>query len=537
MPPKDSPRLQGCGTRDANFAATVRSSTNPDMIKVSTMKIQSLLLTGLLLPFCAVAQDKPAQPAESAQQMLVQKAAALTEEQIRQSHDLTALSTLAQLYNTQGDTQHLLWTMQRVGELMPNSGDLKLQLAMAYAKAGDKTKAYDTLLHMQVQGFGYDIAKDPRFEPIHGTRVWDYLVANLAANAKQFGEGSVAFELPKGDHLFNALAWDAKRKQLLVGSEREGKVLLADEHGKLGDFIAADTANGLWGVDALGVDNTRGKLYVASAASLRFKGFNKDNAGKAGIFEFDLASGKFLKKYILPQGDGAHVLTSIVVGKDGVVYAADGPRRVIFKLEGSALKSIVVNPRLTGITGLALTDDGKTLYIADYAMGIFGFDLTKAAAFELGYDPSKLVLGGIDSMYWYDGNLVVVESGMVPRRVLRVKPSDDGHSIVTVMPLDVAQPAFENLGQAAVAGDNLYFVANRQDGLYDDNGVLTDAAKLEATRIFRSNLRFAWGQKGVSAGGGGLVPITTSAPGTINRKPGVQPAADGKDAKPADGKH
>ena len=502
------------------------------------MKIQSLLLTTLLLPLGALAQDKPAAaaPAESTQQMLLQKATALSEEQIKQSRDLTALSTLAQLYNGNGDMPHLVWTLQRVCELMPNSGDLRLQLAMAYAKAGDKTKAYDTLLRMQVQGFGYDIAKDPRFEPIHGTRVWDYLVANLAVNAKQFGEGKLAFQLPKGDFLFNALAWDPKRQQLLVGSEREGSVRLADEHGKLSDFIAADAANGLWGVDALGVDAAHGKFYVASAASLRFKGFNQENAGKAGIFEFDLASGKFLKKYILPQGDGAHVLTSIAVGKDGQVYAADGPRRAIFKLENGALKSILVNPRLTGITGLALTDDGKTLYIADYAMGIFGFDLTKAGAFELAYDPSKLVLGGIDSLYLYEGNLVVVESGMVPKRVLRVKLSDDGHGVVSVMPLDVAQPAFENLGQAAVAGDNLYFVANRQDGLYDDHGVLVDAAKLEPTDIFRSNLRFAWGQKGVGAGTG-LVPITTAAPGTISRKPGVQPVPEAKKDKAADGKH
>ena len=510
------------------------------------MKIQSLLLAGALLPFCAVAQDKPAAAqdkpaaapaAESPQELMQQKAAALTEEQIKQSHDLTALSALAQIYGAQDDMKHLIWTLQRVVELMPNSGELKLQLAMAYAKANEKSKAYDTLLRMQVQGFGFDIAKDPRFEPIHGTRVWDYLVANLAANAKQFGEGKVAFELPRGDHLYNALAWDATRKQLLVGSEREGKVLRADVNGKLSEFIAPDASNGMWGVDALAVDEAHGKLYVASAASLRYKGFDKDNAGKAGLFEFELATGKFVKKYTFPQSEGAHVLTSVVVGKDGQVYAADGPRRSVYKLENGAFRSIVNNPRLSGITGLALSDNGKTLYIADYAMGIFGFDLTKSAAFELAYDPSRLVLGGIDSMYWYAGNLIVLESGMVPKRVMRVKLSDDGHAIVSAMPLDVAQPAFDNIGQAAVAGDNLYFVANREDELYDDHGVLTDASALEPISIFRSDLRFAWDQKGIAAGTG-LVPIGP-APGKFERKPGVQPPENDKGSKQpaADGKN
>ena len=54
------------------------------------------------------------------------------------------------------------------------------------------------------------------FEPIHGTKVWDYLVVNLQQNAKQFGEGQAAFTLPKSDNLMNALAWDPKRKALLI---------------------------------------------------------------------------------------------------------------------------------------------------------------------------------------------------------------------------------------------------------------------------------------------------------------------------------
>ena len=480
------------------------------------MKIQSVLLAALLAPAFVHAQDKAAAPAQAPQATLEQKAEALSEEQIGQSHDIAGLSSLGQIYGAKGDYKRLALTLRRLTELLPNSGDLKLQLAMAYCKIGDppsKTKAYDTLLHMQVQGFGYDIAKDQRFEAIQGTRVWDYLVANLAVNSKQFGEGKVAFELPKGDHLYQALAWDAKRKKLLVGSAREGKILLADDNGKLSDFIKPDATNGLWSIDALGVDQVHGKLYATSSASPLFNGFNADNAGKAGVFEFELATGKFLKKYILPSNEGAHILSRIAVGADGNVYAADGVRREVFKIEGGALKPLFGNPRLTGITGLALSGDGKTLYLSDYALGLFGYDLTKSSAFEVKYDPATLVLGGIDSLYWYEGNLIVVEGGMVPKRVLRLKLSDDGTGIAGGMPLDVAQPVFAELGQAALAGENLYFVANRQEELYDEHGVLTAADDLEPTTIFRSNLRFAWGQSSIgNKKGGGLMTIQPAQP-------------------------
>jgi hypothetical protein len=503
------------------------------------MKIQSWLLLSLLAPLCtaASAQDKDAaQPPANAQATLVQKAEALTEEQIKHSRDVAGLSRLAQLYNSQHDMQRFTWALARISELTPNSGDLKLQLAMAYAKVDDKTRAYDTLMHMQIQGFGYDIANDHRFDPIHGTKVWDYIVANLQVNARQFGEGKVAFELPKGDYLFDALAWDAKRKQLLVGSARTGTIQRADGAGKLTDFIAANAENGLWGVDALAVDGAHGKLYVASTAAPQFKGFDKDNAGNSGVFEFDLVSGKLLHKYILPQSDGVHRLSSLAVGKDGAVYAADGARREIYKLDGNALKLLISNPRLDAITGLALSDDGKTLYVADFVMGIFGYDLTKSAAFELAYNPTKLVLGGINGLHWYDGNLVAIEGGMVPRRVMRLKLSDDGRSIAGVMPLDVTQPAFADLGQGTVADDGLYFVANRQNALYDKNGVLTDAAQLEPTRVFRSNLRFAWGQTGV---GSDIAPMPLAKPGDARKPQPVPPVKPATEAKPSsgDGKH
>jgi DNA-binding beta-propeller fold protein YncE len=500
------------------------------------MKIQSLLLASLLAPLAAAAQAPTAPPSASAQSQIDQRAEALSQAQIEGSHDITALSALAQIYATKQDFQRMSWTLKRLTELLPNSGDLKLQLAMTYCKLNEKSKAYDTLLHMQVLGFGYDIAKDPRFDAIHGTRVWDYLVGNLQVNSKPFGEGKAAFELAQGDHVYDALAWDPKRKQLLLGSRRDGSVQLLDESGKLTPWITADAANGPWSADAIGVDAQRGKLYIASSASPLFKGFDANNAGHAGVFEFDLASGKLEKKYILPLSDGAHILSRIAVAKDGNVYVADGARRTVYKLEGGALKEILSNPRLTGISGLTVSDDGKKLYLSDYAMGIFGVDLSNSQPFELKFDPASLVLGGIDSLAWYQGHLVVAESGMTPKRVMRLKLSDDGHAIETAMPLDVAQPAFGAFGQLALAGDKVYVIANREDDLYDGNGVLTESGSLEPTAVWRSDAHFAWGQKGVSAGGNMMTVGAGTPLGPVNPKPGVQAAPAKGQAKAKDGK-
>jgi sugar lactone lactonase YvrE len=478
------------------------------------------------------AQAPAAPPQVATQSDVEKKAEALSEAQIDQSRDVASLSQLGQLYSSLGDIPRFAWVLKRLTQLMPDSGQLKLQLALAYADQKDLTKAYDVLVRMQGQGFGYDLSKDPRFDSIHGNKVWDYIVTNLQVNGKQFGEGKVAFELPKGDHLFESMSYDPKRKQFLVGSVREGKVYLADQNGKLTDFINADAANGMWAVLDMGVDSAHDKLYVASAGVAYYKGFNEDSFGQSGIFEFQLSTGKFLKKYTFPQIGEKHLLSHIVVGKDGRVYAADGDRRQIYKLDGGELKLLAENLKLAGIRGLALSDDGKTLYFADSSFGIFGMDLTKSEPFVLARNPDKLVLGGIDGLYFYDGCLITIANGMEPQRVMRLKLSADGRGVVSAMPLDVAQPAFTMPTLGAVAGDGLYFIANSQKAMYDQYGVLKDASKLEPVKIFRSNLRFAWDQSGITTG---LMPMSRGAPDPA-RKPQNEAPEKGS-PKSNDGKH
>jgi sugar lactone lactonase YvrE len=430
---------------------------------------------------------------------LAQKAEALTRQQIKAARDPGSLVKLSQVYVAQADSERFTWTLERLVELLPNSGNLKLQLAMAYAGGGDKTKAYDTLVRLLNLGYSYPIEADPRFQDIKGNRVWDYIVTNNNNNAKQFGEGKVAFELPKGDRLIESLAWDPKRKEFLAGSVREGKVYLVDSSGKLGDFIAADADNGLWAVYALAVDAARDKLYVISNGVPHFKDFKADMLGNAGLFEFALSTGKLVHKYILPQDQRSHILSSIAVGDNGRVFVADGVNDQIYRLDGGALKLLTENPALTGIRGMAVSGDGKTLYFSDVSLGIFGMDLAKLAPFELAHNPDKLTLGGIDALYWYDGTLAVIQNGMSPQRVMRLKLAPDGRSVANAMPLDVAQPAFTSLATGTVSGDGLYSIANSQKGLYDSYGVLTEANKLEPLKIFRSNLRFAWDDKGVGS--------------------------------------
>ncbi|MFT3789531.1 MAG: hypothetical protein QM741_00325 [Rudaea sp.] len=438
---------------------------------------------------------KPQTPEEAAKAELVKKAVALTREQIMQSHDPSSLSKLGQIYVDAGESDHFVWTLERLAQLFPNSGNLRLQLAMAYAGQEKKTETYDTLLRLINQGYYYDVGKDPRFEGAHGTKVWDYIVKTFENNHKPFGEGKVAFDLPKGDHLFESIAWDPKRKQFLVGSVRDGGIYLADGKGGVKEFIKADANNGLMAVFGLAVDAGHDKLYAISNGVAHFNHFDANMVGKAGVYEFALSSGKFLRRTMLPVDDGRHILSSITVDPNGKVYLADGAVQQIYRLDGGELKLIAGNPALSGIRGIAVSGDGRTLYFADVALGLFGIDLAQDKPFDIAYNPDHLALGGIDGLYWYDGTLVAIQNDMSPKRVMRLRLGNDGRSIVQAQPLDAAQEAFGLPTVGTVSGTDLYFIANSQKSLYNDLGVLTDADKLEPEHIFRTNILFAWNVK------------------------------------------
>lgn len=438
----------------------------------------------------------------------------LTEAQIAQTQRADALFRLAAIYKQKGDLQRLGWSLKRLLVLRPNSGELRLALAANYAQQGEKSKAYELLLNSQKQGFGFDLSNDARFAKVADTKVWTYIVDNLKTSLKPFGEGRVAFTLPAGDHLFDSLAFDPQRKQFLAGSVREGKIYRVGKNGALQEFIAPTAQNGLWSVYAMATVPEDDALYVASTASVYFKGFDKADFGKAGVFKFRLSDGKFLGKYLLLPGRGERTLSSIAAGRNGQVYAADGLRNEIYRLDGSELKLLMENPQLTSLRGLALDADGKNLYFADYSLGVFGIDLAGGKGFDLAYDPKTLVLGGVDGLYWYDHTLVAIENGMTPHRVMRLSLSQDGHRIIHAMPLDAGNPEFKLPTYGAIDGDGLYFIANSQKNLYDAYGTLKSGAKPEAVKVFRSNLRFAWNTPAEPAARlAPMLPPPTSVPG------------------------
>lgn len=440
------------------------------------MKLHRTLLLALLFlrPDLALGQLLPgAQPAPSPLE-----------------RELAAISSVEELERRlaaaqgaeQGETR--LAILKRLVELQPHVGRRRYELAAQYAQLGDKRGAYDALIRLTGQGYAFELEKDARFTPVHGTEVWEYLVGHFQANRKRFGAGKVAFRIPDRAHLFEAIAWDPSRKRILVGGLRDGIIAFLSDEGHPEPFIVGREA-GLWSVFALAVDAANGKLWVASTALPIFAELNPAQAGISGVFRFDLGSGKFEHRYLLPPQAGA-AITALAVGARGEVYAADGLNGTVYLIDGAGMRPYLGGVGLRDLRALAVSADGRKLYLGDYDAGIMVVDLVKGKAQPLTV-PSQLTLDGIESMQLWNQHLVLLQSGTAPAlRVMRARLDASGLRVEQVQPLEANQPEFTHLGASTVAEDVLYLIANSRRSLAGEHD--PELPQDEARVIFRTDL-------------------------------------------------
>lgn len=425
-------------------------------------------------------------------QVLPKPSPAEFEQQIATNESVADLEAFAGRMRAGKDYEFEALVWKRLVALRPHLGRYKYEMAAAYGRIDRKRDAYNALLELQKQGYAYDPSRDGRFERVSTTPVWSYIVEGLQANAKPFGVGDVAYTLPKADLLPESLAWDPGRKALLVGSARDGSVSIVQKDGSLKPLVQANAENGLWAVFDVLVDAERKSLWVASTAVPHFKGYKPESdLGRAGVFRFDLATGKLLEKHLSPAVPGqSFFMSSLALGPGGEVYVADGVNNAVYVVLDGKFRRFFHAPVLTSIRGMAVDAGRGLLYFADYELGILGIDLNAGKAFDVRV-PETLALGGIDGLQLWKGQLVAVQGGMVPARVMRLALSEDGRSITEVQPLVASRPELTAPTLATVDGDTLYVIANSQKGNYDRFGLVRDVAKLEAVRIFKLPIDFA----------------------------------------------
>ncbi len=366
----------------------------------------------------------------------------------------------------------------------PNHSRLIYNLATAYVLNGENEKALSQIERLAKMGLAFAVEKDPNFKPIAENERFKAAQTAFAKNREPLSRSQKAFSVDDKTLIAESVAYNPKTQTFYMGSVHQRKIIAIDKNGVTTDFSKQSDA--LWSVLGMRVDAARGFLWVCTSAFPQMRGFSAEDKGRAGIFKYELATGKLLKKYVLPTGE-AHALGDLIVDRDGNVFATDSIAPVIYQIPAKtdAIEEFMRSKMFSSLQGLAFDNAGANLFVADYSKGIFRVNLSTKEIVQ--QKPAEnITLLGIDGIYQHNGSLIAIQNGVSPNRVMRLLIVKD--QIVSQEILEANHPDFDEPTLGVLVSDELYFVANSQWNNVNEKAELA-AEKLRSPVVLKLRLK------------------------------------------------
>ena len=365
--------------------------------------------------------------------------------------------------------------IQTLRKERPGDAVLVFFQAFTHMNLGERKEAFELLRTLKgrklgllpVRGFGFDsVWDDPEFQAIR---------KELEDGELKTPDSPVAFRLKDPKLIPEGIAYAAAGDRFFIGSIAQRKIIMTDAKGNAKDF--SKPSDKLDTVLGLAVDAERGHLYAVST-----NGF-LDEAKKErrnAVVRYDLKTNALLDRFDAPD---AMQLNDIVVAPDGTLYVTDSASATLFrkKPDEKTLTRFGAAGALRGGNGIALGTDGM-LYVAS-STGILRVDTATGEPARLP-QPDTVMTGGIDGLYWHEGDLFGVQNVTNPGRVIRIKLAEKGTKIEGVTVLQSHHhPDFVEPTTATCAKGALHVLGNTYVRHYQPDGTLKDEGELKGTAI------------------------------------------------------
>jgi hypothetical protein len=301
----------------------------------------------------------------------------------------------------------------------------------------------------------------------------------------------------EADLIPEGIAWDPGTRSLFLGSLSKHKIVVVSPDGKVRDFVRSDR-DGLPLVLGLKVDlapqRKPASLWACTAEGDPAEGENTSR--RSFLFRFDLETGKTLQKIPSPLG-GRHLFNDLAIARNGDVYFTDSEEGSFYRLPAGteSLERLVAAETLAYPNGIALSDDGRLLYVA-HAGGVLVWDVAKRRSSPLA-GPEGVFLGGIDGLSFWRGALIGVQNGTRPHRVALFTLAPSLDRVTGFRVLERGNPLFDIPTTGAVAERSegkkvadayYYFMANTQLRALGPGGVVKEPEKRKPVVILRLDL-------------------------------------------------
>lgn len=387
--------------------------------------------------------------------------ASLTTASAADSAYQTARSLTRQAFAADDEGRHGEATqlLRQALAIRPNHAGLLFAAAQTSASAGEPETALGFLRQLATLGVTASLGRADALGVLHDNPAYQELAAAIEANAHPVGQAARTLQSDETLLLVEGIAFDAAGDRFFLSSIHDRRIVTAARSGALQPFADLKSMS----PTGMKVDARRGLLIVAAAATPQTPGLGETDKGKSAVLAFDLATGA-LKSTWTPEGGSEgteHWFGDVAVAEDGTIYISDSLSPKLFYIPpgNTGIETLIANDNFPSPQGLTLSEDGASLYLADYAMGLFHIDLATKTVSRLA-PCDTLSPYGIDGLYFHNGDLIAIQNGLRPNRITRIKLNETGKAITGSDILLAAHADFLEPTLGVVAGDRLHFVAN-----------------------------------------------------------------------------
>ncbi|GAM98154.1 hypothetical protein U91I_01785 [alpha proteobacterium U9-1i] len=270
-----------------------------------------------------------------------------------------------------------------------------------------------------------------------------------------------AFTIAEPDLVPEGIAYDPQTGATYVSSTWQRRIVRVARDGAQTDFTPRNS-NAMYGVIGMRVDAQRRRLWAAHASAGASMPIRDDaSSGQGGLALFDLDTGRLVRNLTLNDGV-PHFLNDLDIAADGSLYISDTMSGIVYRVgpNGAALEPFLTLPEDGRGNGVALSDDNRTLYVADARGGVFRIDIATRQATRVALPEGVRI--GADGLYLYEGDLVSVQPWTGDCRVCRYTLDETGLRITAVRALLVEHPDLLQPTTGVIAGGDIYVIANSQ---------------------------------------------------------------------------
>ena len=370
-------------------------------------------------------------------------------------------------------------TLENLLRKNPDDPVIVYNLAAEYAVKQDRRRTLDLLRQLAGLPGGLDPSQYRGFAFVRDEPEFKKLVAEIQRKNIPIVHSKPVFTFAERDLFPEGMAYDPVTRCVYAGSVKR-KIVWTDASG-IEKELAAPGQDGLAIVLGLHLDAQR-RLWAVSSAFPEIKG---EGHAETGLFVYDLERHKLVKKILLPP-NAPGFLNDVVTTASGEAYTTNTSTGAVYFAgeHESNLQEFLPAETVPGANGIALSDDGRTLFVAG-DFGIYRVDLKTKAVQKLAKTGAAIIDGSIDGLYFYRNSLVGIQNGIHPGRIVRFYLDQTLTRIDRWEILEAYNPLFENPTTGSFDGNSLLFFANTQSHKVTFGKPLPPVRELREIRILR----------------------------------------------------